>query len=151
MKLSHNSQLFATLNALNGYITAPVRETVKRKTADGTRNTVERTIYHRKRVIDYVNSQTVLYLLGYATADAYKIITPYGRDNYSKLLKFLAFVRVNNVALMDAVDVDPEDDADATLVRFTELAIKWYAATYDGIKVERVGKPGTQYMQVVKG
>lgn len=149
MRLSSDSKLFEMLDGLKVYITAPVRETVTKKTADGTRNTVEQTVYRRRRAVDFVNSQTVLCLLGYSVDEAFKVIKPYGRDNYITLLKFLDFVKTNNRDLMDLVDPIDNDENNATLTKFVEIAVTGFALKYYGLKVERRGKPNKPYMVVV--
>lgn len=149
MRLSSKSRLFCLLDRTSGYVTAPVRETVTRQTEDGTRNTVLRTVYRRRRLVDFVNSQTVLCLLGYANANAFKVIVPYGTDDYTTVLTFLDYVKRNNDALMALVDVVDSDEDDATLARFVEVAVKGFALKYYGVKVERRGTPEMPYMVVV--
>ncbi len=151
MRLSSKSKLFRLLDGTSGYITAPVRETVTKLTADGTRNTVLRTVYRRRRLVDFVNSQTVLCLLGYANSQAFKVIVPYGTDGYTTVLTFLDYVKANNDTLMALVDVDEVEDFDKTLAQFVELAVKGFALKYFGVKVERFGTPEMPYMQEVKG
>lgn len=149
MRLSSNSKLFCLLDRTCGYVTAPVRETVTKQTEDGTRNTVLRTVYRRRRLVDFVNSQTVLCLLGYANKDAFKVIKPYGKDNYITLLMFLDFVKTNNEDLMALVDTVDSDEDDSTLAKFVEVAVKGFALKYYGLKVERKGSPEMPYMVVV--
>lgn len=151
MRLSSKSKLFRLLDETSGYITAPVRETVTKQTEDGTRNTVLRTVYRRRRLVDFVNSQTVLCLLGYANAKAFKVIVPYGADDYTTLLTFLDFVKENNDALMAFVDIDEVDDFDKTLAYFVEVAVRAFALVYFDTVVRRFGTPEMPYMQEVEG
>lgn len=149
MRLSSNSKLFCLLDRTSGYVTAPVRETVTKQTEDGTRNTVLRTVYRRRRLVDFVNSQTVLCLLGYANKDAFKVIVPYGKDGYIRVLAFLDYVKTNNEALMALVDIVDSDEEDSTLAKFVEVAVKGFALKYCGVEVERKGTPEMPYMVVV--
>lgn len=149
MKLSHTSKLYAHLDAMSGYITAPLRETKNQRTDDGTRNAVSVKPTCRRRIVEFVNSQTVLCLLGYSNAKAFKIIVPYGADNYALLTDFITFVKANNPDLLTMMN---DSDADEyTLTDFTQLALKMYASTRYNINLEKTGTSEMPYMVVVKG
>lgn len=149
MKLNETSKLYAYVKSLKGYIVAPVRECDTMKTTQGNRNTVRVISEKRRTVAEYVNSQTVLSLLGYAHRDGYKIV-----QDKAALKAFIAYVKTNNIALIDAVKHSTKTDDD-TLTEFTELAVKGFALWYDGIKVDRAGTPrdtaAMPYMKEVEG
>ena len=149
MKLSRTSNLYAHLDAISGYITAPLRETKNQRTDEGNRNAVSVKPICRRRVVEFVNSQTVLCLLGYSNAKAFKIIIPYGADNYALLDDFISFVKANNRALM--IMMNDSDADEYTLTDFTQLAIKMYASTRYGVNLEKTGTSEMPYMVMVKG
>lgn len=150
MQLNKNSQTYAHLAGVKGYFLVPIRETKSQRNDGVNRNTVSTTFdgFIRRRAVEWVDSQTVLSLLGYSHANAYKILPADDRntteEDWARLDDFLSLVRIHREELERGCI---GKQGKPSLYKFVELAVTMFAKT-EGLKVKKVwDSPQTKYSQ----